>query len=331
MTGAATILDDVARIGAHIEPDGDRLILHAGDRPIPADLVERVRAAKPELLAALSQPPSPAASRYAVALAALTERCPALVEAERCEACRRAGTPQYPLLECAYGGHALLLHHACIDAFPESEAAQSDRWAPLGAVCDFCGKPGGRLEDITYLGAPVGDVPVHFDCSAAWFARLDAASSVESVTYRDRGRDGAARRRTRCAVEPSSASFAAALTSLERRCPNYVEPNRWHQAVEDGRRFVTQWGEKGAGLSWTERDLFGLHASPAKPHPSYQRLSRRDQTGLIWLLQGWPVVALTAASATIKSPSGAPLVFRKAGQTTAKPPTQCSAAPEVAK
>ena len=32
---AARVLNDVARIGASIEPDGDRLILHAGDRPIP--------------------------------------------------------------------------------------------------------------------------------------------------------------------------------------------------------------------------------------------------------------------------------------------------------
>jgi hypothetical protein len=37
--------------------------------------------------------------------------------------------------------------------------------------------------------------------------------------------------------------------------------------------------------------------------------------GLVWLLQGWPVVALTAASATIKNPRGALLnYYRKGGR-----------------
>src|SRR5262249_44217882 len=40
-------------------------------------------------------------------------------------------------------------------------------------------------------------------------------------------------------------------------------------------------------------------------HPSYRRLSRYDETGLIWLLQGRPVVMLTAATAAIENPTGA--------------------------
>jgi len=179
---AARVLNDVARIGASIEPDGDRLILHAGDRPIPADLVERVRAAKPELLAALSRPPSPAASTYAGALAALIERCP--------------------------------------------------------------------------------------DC---------------------------------------------------------VEKQRRRQCIADAERFLTQWDQQAAALGWTERDLFGLHEPPDKPHPRYQRLSRRDCIGLVWLLQGAPVVALTADAAAIETADRTSrLMYYRPAATSAVPASMSS-------
>jgi hypothetical protein len=102
----------------------------------------------------------------------------------------------------------------------------------------------------------------------------------------------------------------AAFDALERRCPDYVDPERWQQAVADGRRFLIQWGDKATGLGWTARELFGLHAVPASPALNYSRLSRYDETGLIWLLHGRPVVALTDATATIQGASGR-LVYRK--------------------
>ena len=50
---------------------------------------------------------------------------------------------------------------------------------------------------------------------------------------------------------------------------------------------------------------------PAKPHPSYSRLSRYDETGLIWLLQGRPVVALTETTAAIENPAGTITTYRR--------------------
>ena len=83
-------------------------------------------------------------------------------------------------------------------------------------------------------------------------------------------------------------------------------------AVEDGRRFLAKWGEQAESLGWTSADLFGLHTPPAKPHPSYQRLSRYDCTGLCWLLQGRRVTVLTADTAAIENPAtGSITVFRK--------------------
>jgi hypothetical protein len=74
---------------------------------------------------------------------------------------------------------------------------------------------------------------------------------------------------------------------------------------------VATWGEQAVALGWTPRDLFGLHKPPDQPHPSYRRLSRYDETGLIWLLQGRPVAALTAATAAIENPTGAITVYRR--------------------
>jgi hypothetical protein len=105
--------------------------------------------------------------------------------------------------------------------------------------------------------------------------------------------------------------FGRTLSVLEKRCPDRVGFDRWRMAIMDGRRFLTQWGVQAEALGWTGRELFGLHEIPANPSPTYQRLSRYDCTGLIWLLQGCPVVALTAATAAIMMPTGSELKYRK--------------------
>jgi hypothetical protein len=101
------------------------------------------------------------------------------------------------------------------------------------------------------------------------------------------------------------------LAALERRCPDFVPLDRWRRALIDGRRFLSQWGEQAEALGWTAIDVFGLHEPPAEPHPSYRRLSRYDCTGLVWLLDGRSVVALTAESATIRTLTGTLLTYRR--------------------
>jgi hypothetical protein len=101
------------------------------------------------------------------------------------------------------------------------------------------------------------------------------------------------------------------LAELERRCPNFIETGRWQQCVTDAQRFLAAWGDQAAALGWTAEELFGLHPVPARPAPSYCRLSRYDCTGLLWLLQGRAVVALTATTAAIGTPSGGTVIYRK--------------------
>jgi hypothetical protein len=109
------------------------------------------------------------------------------------------------------------------------------------------------------------------------------------------------------------------VTALRERCPTYVEPRRWHRAVEDGRRFLAQWGEQAAALGWAAKDLFGLFSVPDKPGPNFNRLSRYDATGLIWLLEGRTVSALSSDTAVIRTPTGATLKYRKANKPALGP------------
>jgi hypothetical protein len=113
--------------------------------------------------------------------------------------------------------------------------------------------------------------------------------------------------------------FCCIFQELERRCPDYVDRASWQAAVEDGRRFLAKWGERAEALGWTARDLFGLHKPPERPHQSYRRLSRYDETGLIWLLNGREVTALTADTAAIRAPSGSITVYRKSNKPALGP------------
>jgi hypothetical protein len=105
--------------------------------------------------------------------------------------------------------------------------------------------------------------------------------------------------------------FELTLVALAKRCPVRVDEDAWRQALRDGERFLADWGGQAEGLGWTVRDPFGLAAIPDKPHPRYRRLSRYDETGLIWLLRGRPVLALTASTAAIESPTGTVAVYRR--------------------
>src|SRR5262249_11775381 len=106
-------------------------------------------------------------------------------------------------------------------------------------------------------------------------------------------------------------AYSAALATLEARVPERVDRVDWEQAVADAKRFLVQWGEQAEALGWTARDLFGLHEVPDRPPPTYRRLSRYDETGLVWLLRGREVVALTETTAAIRGASGSILTYRK--------------------
>jgi hypothetical protein len=119
--------------------------------------------------------------------------------------------------------------------------------------------------------------------------------------------------------EKSPSQYSGPFRALERRCPEFVEAVRWQQAVEDGRLFLAPWGEQAHALGWTSRELFGLHTAPERPAGNNSRLSRYDETGLIWLLRGRAVIALTKTTAAIQGATGV-LTYRKLNKPALGPP-----------
>jgi hypothetical protein len=105
--------------------------------------------------------------------------------------------------------------------------------------------------------------------------------------------------------------FDGALAALRSTCAELVEPERWLQAISDAEAFLPVWGGQACALGWNAEELFGLHPVPKLPAPSFRRLSRYDAMGLVWLLHGRPVIALTATEAVIRATRGAVLTYRR--------------------
>ncbi len=112
-------------------------------------------------------------------------------------------------------------------------------------------------------------------------------------------------------TESSAGNDGSALAALRPECPAHVPEDRWQQAVADATAFISEWGAQAQAFGWTADELFGLHPVPEQPAANYDRLARVDHLGLIWLLHGRPVIALTATEAVIRCASGAKLVCRR--------------------
>ena len=113
--------------------------------------------------------------------------------------------------------------------------------------------------------------------------------------------------------ETRRTSYDQVFAALRARCPDHIEYDRWQQAIRDADSFLPTWGAQARARGWTAGDLFGLHPAPARLAANFSRLSRRDALGLIWLLDGRPVIALTDQQAEIQGAGGV-LVYRKLGQ-----------------
>jgi hypothetical protein len=115
----------------------------------------------------------------------------------------------------------------------------------------------------------------------------------------------------RCETEGSApAEWYAILAGLrERNCPDWMTSSRWTEMLSDGDAFLDRWGNISRRLGWSALDLFGVH--PTAP------AERFDVMGLLPILQGAEVVALTAQAATIRRRSTAILTYRRADQTGA--------------
>lgn len=91
--------------------------------------------------------------------------------------------------------------------------------------------------------------------------------------------------------------WAAGLSAMSKKpCPISVEAKRWLQLQRDAQRFVDQWGQQSAALGWSTLDIFGCH--PTNPE------HRFDQMGLIWIIAGAEIIAISAEVASIRNSAG---------------------------
>jgi hypothetical protein len=99
-------------------------------------------------------------------------------------------------------------------------------------------------------------------------------------------------------------AWAEGFARLDRaRPPDEVPQRRWLQFVDDCGTFLDGWAAKAKALGWGPLDLFGCDRDRPR--------ARIDQAGLIWLMAGRRLVALTADSATIETASGGRLTYRR--------------------
>jgi hypothetical protein len=85
--------------------------------------------------------------------------------------------------------------------------------------------------------------------------------------------------------------YARALAAIQAHPPADVPSERWQTFIDDAALFLDQWGKQAQRLGWTVEDLFGLH--PRAP------MARYDHMGLLWMLRGELVVALTSIEARL--------------------------------
>jgi hypothetical protein len=100
-------------------------------------------------------------------------------------------------------------------------------------------------------------------------------------------------------------SWAQGYARLDpARPPENVPVRHWGQFVEDVGRFLeSDFAPVAAVLGWRALDLFG--ADRDRP------FTRIDQAGLLWLLNGDRIVALSENTATVKTRTGAPQTWRR--------------------
>jgi hypothetical protein len=86
--------------------------------------------------------------------------------------------------------------------------------------------------------------------------------------------------------------------------PIDVPPRRWLRFIDDGGRFLDSgWARQADSFGWGPLDLFGCDRE--------RPFARIDHAGLLWLLNGRKLVALTPDTATIETLTGTHQTYRR--------------------
>ena len=119
--------------------------------------------------------------------------------------------------------------------------------------------------------------------------------------------------------EPPPGIPAEWLTGVARLAgvapPSNYPVGAWRQLIVDAERFLDDWAQQAAALGWPAWELFGCHR-----HAPWGRI---QGMGLVLLLHGDPLAALTASEAVIRRPSGAHQTWRRKQRDPLHPAERC--------
>jgi hypothetical protein len=97
--------------------------------------------------------------------------------------------------------------------------------------------------------------------------------------------------------------------------PRNYPPRAWQQLIVDAERFLDGWAAQAASLGWPAWELFGCHRRAP--------WGRIQGMGLMLLLRGDEIAALTASEAVIRTESGARQTYRRKPHDQLHPAERC--------
>jgi hypothetical protein len=138
-------------------------------------------------------------------------------------------------------------------------------------------------------------------------------SSVQKQADEGRNRRSAARV---VAPERIPIDWTSGVARLATMPPPRIYPAKaWQQLVTDAERFLDDWAQQAAALGWPAWELFGCHRRAP--------WGRIQGMGLVLLLHGDPLAALTASEAVVRRPSGAHQTWRRRPCDPLHPAERC--------
>jgi hypothetical protein len=97
--------------------------------------------------------------------------------------------------------------------------------------------------------------------------------------------------------------------------PRGYPQRAWQQLILDAEQFLERWAAHAAALGWPAWELFGCHRRAP--------WGRIQGMGLILLLQGDEIAALTAKEAVIRTRTGARQTYRRRPHDPLHPAERC--------
>ena len=112
------------------------------------------------------------------------------------------------------------------------------------------------------------------------------------------------------------ADWAAGVVRLRAMPPPRSYPEHaWQQLIVDAERFLDSWAAQAAALGWPIWELFGCHRRAP--------WGRIQSMGVVLLLRGKELAALTATEAVIRTATGAHQTYRRKPFDPLRPAERC--------